>query len=145
MKILQIMQPGQAVWRNDIVPQPGRGEVLIKVEAITTCPHWDMHIMDGVPMFPGMELGYPYFPGQPGHEAVGEIIEVGSNAIDFTPGTRVAAWRDGGPRRQGCYAQYVCIDAENLLAIPTHLAVEEIASLELAMCVQVTFNQLGKS
>ncbi|MGH7454933.1 MAG: zinc-dependent alcohol dehydrogenase [bacterium] len=144
IKILQIIQPGQAVWRDAPMPQPGQGEVLIKIEAVTTCPHWDMHIMDGVPMFPGMELSHPYFPGQPGHEAIGEVVEVGTNGSDLTPGTRVAVWRDGGPRRQGCYAQYVCIDAENLLVIPKSLAAEEIASLELAMCVQVTFNQLGK-
>lgn len=144
MKLLQIMQPGQVVWRDAPVPQPGNGEVLIKVEAITTCPHWDMHIMDGVPMFPGMELSYPYFPGQPGHEAVGEIVEIGPGVTGLVVGDRVAVWRDGGPKRQGCYAQYVCIKAENLLAIPAHLAVEEIAALELAMCVQVTFNQLAK-
>jgi D-arabinose 1-dehydrogenase-like Zn-dependent alcohol dehydrogenase len=42
------------------------------------------------------------------------------------------------------YAQYVCLKAENLLRSPAHLAAEEIASLELAMCVQATFNQIGK-
>ena len=144
MKILQIVQPGRAVWREAPIPQPGDGEVLVKVEAITTCPHWDLHIMDGVPMFPGMELHYPYFAGQPGHEAVGVVVEAATNVSGFTPGKRVAVWRDGGPRRQGCYAQYVCVDAKNLLSVPTSLAAEEIASLELAMCVQVSFDQLAK-
>jgi threonine dehydrogenase-like Zn-dependent dehydrogenase len=144
MKLLQVVQPGNVMWRAAPMPRPGNGEVLLKVEAITTCPHWDLHILDGVPMFPGMELSYPYFPGQPGHEAAGEIVEIGPGVAGFAAGDRVAVWRDGGPKRQGCYAQYVCIKAENLLAIPTHLAVEEIASLELAMCVQVTFNQLAK-
>ena len=51
------------------VLEPQAGEVLLKVRAITTCPHWDLHINDGEPMFPHMQLGYPYTPGQPGHEA----------------------------------------------------------------------------
>lgn len=144
MKILQITKPGQAEWREAAIPRPEEDEVLIKVEAITTCPHWDMHIMNGVPMFPGMELTYPYFAGQPGHEAVGVVVETGASVTGFAPGERVAVWRDSGPRRQGCYAQYVCIPAENLLTIPIALKVDEIASLELAMCVQVSFQQLDR-
>lgn len=126
------------------MPRPEPNEVLIKIEAIATCPHWDLHIMNGVPMFPGMELRYPYVAGQPGHEAVGVVVETSESITGFAPGERVAVWRDGGPHRQGCYAQYVCIAAENLLAIPPALAVAEIASLELAMCVQVSFQQLGR-
>ena len=144
MKILQITKPGQAEWREAAMPRPEPDEVLIKVEAVTTCPQWDLHIMDGVPMFPGMELRYPYFPGQPGHEAVGVVVETGARVTGFAPGERVAVWRDGGPQRQGCYAQHVCVAAENLFAIPATLAVAEIAALELAMCVQVSFQQLNR-
>lgn len=144
MKILQITKPGQAEWRETAMPRPDSDEVLIKVEAITTCPQWDLHIMDGAPMFPGMELRYPYFFGQPGHEAVGVVVEMGAQVTGFAPGERVAVWRDGGPQRPGCYAQYACVNAENLLAVPTTLAVAEIAALELAMCVQVSFQQLNR-
>src|SRR5574342_241713 len=100
MKLLQIVQPGQAMWRAAQRPRPGNGEVLLKVEAINTCTHWDIHILDGVPMFPGMELSYPYFPGQPGHEAVGEIVEIGTGVAGFAAEDRVAVWRDSGPKRQ---------------------------------------------
>jgi hypothetical protein len=31
MKLLQIMKPGQAVWREGPRPQPGEGEALVKV------------------------------------------------------------------------------------------------------------------
>ncbi len=144
MKLLHIMAPGQVEWRDAPIPQPGAGEVLVKVKAVTTCPHWDLHLMSGEPMFPGVPLPYPYTPGQPGHEMTGEIVALGPEITAFQIGDRVAAWRDAGARRQGCYAQYVPFQAENLLKIPANLAVTEVASLELAMCVQVSFNQLQR-
>jgi threonine dehydrogenase-like Zn-dependent dehydrogenase len=143
MKLLHILAPGQVEWRDAPIPQPGLGEVLIKVAAVTTCPHWDLHLMSGEPMFPGVPLPYPYTPGQPGHEMTGEVVALGPDVTALQVGDRVAAWRDAGAKRQGCYAQYVSFHVENLLKIPIDLAAE-IASLELAMCVQVSFHQLQK-
>ena len=142
MKVLQIVEPGKAEWRDAPTPEPQADEVLVKVEGITTCPHWDMHIMEGKPMFEGMHLPYPYYPGQPGHEIVGQVAASGAEVTGFEPGQRVVVWRDGGPTRKGGYAEYVPVLAENLLPIPKDLAPESIASLELAMCVQVSFDQL---
>lgn len=144
MKLLHILAPGEVEWRDAPIPQPGVGEVLIKVAAVTTCPHWDLHLMSGEPMFPGVPLPYPYTPGQPGHEMTGEVVALGPEVTTLQVGDRVAAWRDAGAKRQGCYAQYVPFQAENLLKIPVDLAAAEVASLELAMCVQVSFNQLQK-
>lgn len=144
MKILQIVAPGEVEWRDAPIPQPGVGEVLVKVAAITTCPHWDLHLMSGEPMFPGVPLPYPYTPGQPGHEMTGEVAAVGEGVTTLAVGDRVAAWRDAGARRQGCYAQYVPFQVENLLKIPATVTAEQVASLELSMCVQVSFNQLAK-
>lgn len=144
MKILQIVAPGEVEWRDAPIPQPVAGEVLVKVAAITTCPHWDLHLMSGEPMFPGVPLPYPYTPGQPGHEMTGEVVALGDGVTALAVGDRVAAWRDAGARRQGCYAQYVPFQAENLLKLPDAVTAEQVASLELAMCVQVSFNQLAK-
>lgn len=142
MHALQILAPGHAVWRTAPIPQPQAHEVLIKVEGVTTCPHWDLHIMSGEPMFPGFELKYPYYLGQPGHEMAGEIVALGSAVSDFKTGTRIAVWRDSGQRRPGCYAHYVALPAENIMAVPRDLPIAAIASFELAMCVQVSFDQL---
>jgi threonine dehydrogenase-like Zn-dependent dehydrogenase len=148
MKILQIMAPGKVEWRQAPIPQPGQGEVLVKIWGVTTCPHWDMHLMEGVPMFPGGKLDYPYTPGQPGHEAVGEVVSLGPGVDGLAAGSMVAAWKDPGHQRQGCYAQYTLFQAEHLIEVPerdgTQLRVEQIASLELAMCVQVSFDQLAR-
>jgi threonine dehydrogenase-like Zn-dependent dehydrogenase len=140
--VLQIEAPGKPVWKTMDIPPLEPGEVLVKVRGITTCPHWDLHMMRGETMFPGTALEYPLVPGQPGHEAMGEIVAVSDGVTGFEPGMRVAAWRDPGNRRMGCYAEYVPIRAEDLLPVDPDLRPEEIASLELAMCVQGSFDQL---
>ncbi|MGA1195616.1 MAG: zinc-dependent alcohol dehydrogenase [Candidatus Latescibacterota bacterium] len=144
MKILQYDAPGNPVLKDVPTPEPEAHQVLIKVLGITTCPHWDIHIMDGVEMLPGLALTYPYTAGQPGHEAMGEVVKVGSQVTEFEPGMRVAAWRDQGQNRTGAYAQYAVFDADSLLQTPT-LVPERIASLELAMCLQVSFDRLIKT
>ena len=140
--LLQFDAPGRAVWKEGPLPPLEPDEVLVKVEGITTCPHWDLHMMDGIPMFPETPLDYPLVPGQPGHEVAGVVVAIGPSVTDLVPGMRVAAWRDPGNRRMGCYAQYVPIRAEDLLPVSPSLPVEGIASLELAMCVQGSINQL---
>jgi len=142
MQQFQILEPGRAVWREAAIPAPGEGEVLLRVLGVTTCPHWDLHLMDGVPMFPGRPLDYPYTPGQPGHEAMGTIAGLGAGVTGLQVGQRVAAWRDPGHDRPGCYAQYTVLDAQNVIPVPEDLAPQAIAPLELAMCVQVSFDQL---
>jgi threonine dehydrogenase-like Zn-dependent dehydrogenase len=143
MKQLQIEAPGTAVWKDAPLPTPGPGEVLIKVLGVATCPHWDMHIFGGQPMFPGMPLAYPYLPGQPGHEAVGEVVALGAGVTTLRVSDRVVVWRDTGKPRPGFYAQFNVFPAEDLLIVPATLPIAAIASLELAMCVEVSFQQLA--
>ena len=145
MKQLVFRNPGNAVVEEAPVPSPGHGQVLVKVLGVNTCPHWDIHLMDGAPMFPSMPLSYPFPPGKPGHEGMGEVIEVGSGVEKLTPGTLVAAWRDaGGEDEPGWYAEYIAFGEENLLKVDDSYKPEQIASLELAMCVQVSFDSLLK-
>jgi threonine dehydrogenase-like Zn-dependent dehydrogenase len=92
MKILQLEAPGRAAWKDAPCPTPAPGEVLLRVEAIATCPHWDLHLFGGKPMFPGMTLTYPYLAGQPGHEAVGEVVALGPV---FRACGWAIAWRRG--------------------------------------------------
>lgn len=143
MKLLQIEAPGRAVWKEGPVPVPASGEVLIKVLGVTTCPHWDMHILAGRPMFPGAVLTYPYLPGQPGHEAMGEVVALGPGITKLKVGDRVVAWRDTGKPRHGFYAQFNVFHEDDLLTLPAGLAPAAVAALELAMCVEVSFQQLA--
>ncbi|MEV7499620.1 zinc-dependent alcohol dehydrogenase family protein [Streptomyces sp. NPDC093018] len=74
--------PGEASWED--VPDPGIKEptdAIVKVGAVTICGT-DLHILKGdVPeVRPGTVLG---------HEAVGEIVETGSDVRTVRPGDRV--------------------------------------------------------
>ena len=142
MKQLQILEPGKVVWQEVPEPEAAPGEVLVKVAMVNTCPHWDMHLLGGIPMFAGGTINYPYTGGQPGHEAVGEVVALGEGVTDLAVGTRVACWKDAGHHRPGCYAQYVAMTREHVLPLPDSVTWEQACSLELAMCVQVSVEQL---
>lgn len=141
-KVLQIAEPGKAIWAEAAMPVPEEDEVVVRVSGITTCPHWDMRIYSGTPMFASRPISFPYTAGEPGHEACGTIASVGDEVINFTEGDPVVLWRDPGNRRQGCYARFVAVKADQVLLLPDTLPPARIASLELAMCVQVSFDQL---
>lgn len=143
MKQLIITAPGEVSWADAPVPVPQPDEALVRVSGVSTCPHWDMHIVDGEPMFPGMKLSYPYYPGQPGHEAVGVVMAVGENVTGLTVGQPVVAWRDTGEPRPGFYAQFNVFREVDLLPVSDRYQPDHLASLELAMCVEVSFQQLA--
>jgi alcohol dehydrogenase len=74
--------PGQSAWQD--VPDPGIKEAtdaIVRVDAVTICGT-DLHILKGdVPeVRPGTVLG---------HEAVGEIVDVGGDVRTVRPGDRV--------------------------------------------------------
>ena len=73
MKTLQMCTPTDPVLLEVPVPEPGAGEVLMRIDAVTTCPQWDLHLRHNEPMFAGHRFIFPYAPGQPGHEATGRI------------------------------------------------------------------------
>ena len=69
----------QAVHRQ--VPQPGPGEVLVRVRACGVC-RTDLHIIDG-------ELPPHRDSVVPGHEVVGEVVAAGEGATRFAIGNRL--------------------------------------------------------
>ena len=62
-------------------PEPGPGEVRIRVSACGVC-RTDLHIVDG-------ELTDPSLPLVPGHQIVGEVVELGDGVDSLAPGDRV--------------------------------------------------------
>lgn len=80
----------KAVWfpsPNDVIvgtlpdPDPGRGEVLVRVKASGIC-HTDIEVMCG-------NYGTSTYPIVPGHEFAGEIAEVGADVSGISVGDRV--------------------------------------------------------
>lgn len=142
MKQLQVIKGREFVILESPVPEPGPGEALVKIEAVTTCPQWDMHLRHDDPMFVGHQFFYPYTPGQPGHEAVGVVVRTGEEVAGLAVGDRVAVWRDPGHENPGCYAQFVVRPQDDLIRVPLNIPLHGLAPLELAMCVACTFLRL---
>src|SRR5205823_4784050 len=89
------------------VPEPGRAEVLVRVDAIAVCAT-DIEILKhGVPAMVDGEL--PFNRGfTPGHEYMGTIVRLGPTVDEFQIGDRIAVEVHAGcgrcPRcREGMY------------------------------------------
>jgi S-(hydroxymethyl)mycothiol dehydrogenase len=68
-----------------LVPDPGPGEALVRVQACGVC-HTDLHYREG-----GIGADFPYLLG---HEAAGLVESVGSDVTDLEPGDFVILnWR----------------------------------------------------
>jgi len=159
MKAAQISRAGgdwELVERD--IPEPGAGQVRVKVEACGIC-HSDVLVKDG--MWPGLQ-----YPRVPGHEVAGRIDAVGANVTAWSKGQRVGVGWHGGHcfvcelcRRgdfamcinrkvtgidfDGGYADYMIAPAATLAAIPDEVPAEEAGPF---MCAGVTvFNALRNS
>ena len=156
MKAVQVGKPGgnfEIVERP--VPEPGKAQVRIKVEACGIC-HSDALVKEG--MWPGLQ-----YPRVPGHEIAGRIDAVGSDVTQWKLGQRVGVGWHGGHcfvcdrcRRgdfilcqfekitaisfDGGYAEYVVVPSEAVAAMPDELPADVAAPL---MCAGITvFNSL---
>jgi D-arabinose 1-dehydrogenase-like Zn-dependent alcohol dehydrogenase len=159
MKAAQISKPGgdfELVERD--IPEPGAGQVRVKVEACGIC-HSDMLVKEG--LWPGVQ-----YPRVPGHEIGGRIDAVGGNVTPWKKGQRVGVgWHGGhcfvceqcrrgdfamcvnrkitGFDSDGGYAEYIIARAEALAAIPGDLPAEEVGPF---MCAGLTvYNALRNS
>ncbi len=159
MKVAQISKRrGDFELVEREIPQPGAGQVRVKVEACGIC-HSDELVKDG--LWPGLQ-----YPRVPGHEVAGRVDAVGDRVTNWKNGDRVGVGWHGGHdfvceqcRRgdfamclnrkvtgidfDGGYAEYVIAPAEALAAIPDELPAEEAGPF---MCAGVTvFNALRNS
>lgn len=159
MKAAVVPQPGgafQIVERD--VPQPGPGEVLVKVHACGIC-HSDMMTKEGA--WPGIR-----YPRVPGHEIAGVIEAAGAGVEGWSAGQRVGVgWYGGhcgrceacragdfvlcerglvpGISYDGGYAEYMVAPADALARIPDDLGDVDAAPL---LCAGITtFNALRHS
>jgi S-(hydroxymethyl)mycothiol dehydrogenase len=77
-----------------VVPDPGPGEALVKVEACGVC-HTDLHYREG-----GINDDFPFLLG---HEAAGVVESVGEGVTDVAPGDFVILnWRAVCGRCRAC-------------------------------------------
>lgn len=81
-RAMVLERPGKKLTLlNRLRPEPGPGEVLIRVGACGVC-RTDLHVVDG-------DLSEPSLPIIPGHEIVGRVVNVGEGVEDVAEGDRV--------------------------------------------------------
>lgn len=125
-------------------PQPGGGQVLLRVRACGVC-HTDLHIVDG-------ELSHPKLPLILGHQIVGEAVGMGEGANRFKLGQRLGVpwlgYSDGtcrfcrkgqenlcenarftGYTLDGGFAEYAVADERYCFALPEGYSDVEAAPL----------------
>jgi len=159
MKAMQVPKAGadfELVERE--IPQPGQGQVRIRVQACGVC-HSDVITKEG--LFPGIT-----YPRVPGHEIAGVIDEVGAGVKEWKKGQRVGVgWHGGqdgtclacrrgdfvncangkvcGISYDGGYQEYMVAPVEAVAKMPESLDPAEAAPL---MCAGITtFNALRHS
>jgi alcohol dehydrogenase, propanol-preferring len=130
------------------VPEPGPGQVLVKIEASGVC-HTDIHAAHGDwPVKPNP----PFIPG---HEGVGVVTATGPGAVLHKQGDRVAvpwlasacghcrycvagwetlceAQQNSGYSVNGAYAEYVVADDKYVVSVPDGVSSIDAAPLTCA-------------
>jgi propanol-preferring alcohol dehydrogenase len=159
MRAVQVSKPGGAfelVERE--VPEPGPGQIRIRVEACGIC-HSDAPVKSG--HYPGLSL-----PRVPGHEIAGRVDKVGEAVTEWKNGDRAGVgWHGGhcfvcdacrrglfincerakvtGVSYDGGYAEYVVVPHEAVARLPEKLDAAEAAPL---LCAGITtYNSLRNS
>ncbi len=145
-------------------PEPGAGEVLVRVQVCGVC-RTDLHVIEG-------ELPPKRSPLIPGHQVVGQIVAKGAGAERFATGTRVGiAWlhkTDGtceycrrgeenlcdeplftGYSVNGGYAEYIVAPENFVYAMPGAFPDEQAAPLLCAgiigyRCLRLSGIQSGE-
>ncbi len=162
MATMRVVQVGKAKGAFEMVereiPEPGFGQVRVKVEACGVC-HSDSLVKEG--MWPGLQ-----FPRVPGHEVAGVIDKLGTGVQGWNVGEAVGiGWYGGhcgycdscrrgdfvvcerglitGISFDGGYQEYMVAPAQALARRPGELTASDCGPL---MCAGVTtFNSLRNS
>ncbi len=146
MKALVKKKSEPGIWMDEVeTPTLGHNDVLIKISKTAICGtdihiyNWDDWARQTIPV-----------PMHVGHEFVGEIVETGSEVEGCQAGDRVSGeghitcgycrnCRAGrrhlcrnskgvGVDRPGCFAEFLCIPAQNVFKVPDSIG-DEIASI----------------
>ncbi len=145
MRAVRYYGPTEPLKLEDVPkPEPGAGEVLVKVRACGMC-HTELHFVSGL-----LDLGVA--PITLGHEIVGEVEAVGDGVEDPREGDRVILYYYSGCGRcehcrvgdehlcdnlraefgfvsDGGYAEYAVVPARNAVPLPDEIPDEQAAPI----------------
>ena len=119
MNAIQMQKTGgpQVLELRDVPrPEPGAGEVLVKVEAVDV-NFIDIYRREGV-----YKVALPHIPGT---EAAG-VVEAVGEGVSLQPGDKVT-----GAAFEGAYAEYALSPAEKVVKLPDGVTGEQAAAVML--------------
>jgi 2-desacetyl-2-hydroxyethyl bacteriochlorophyllide A dehydrogenase len=157
LKAVVIEQPHQVSVERIDDPTPGPGDIVVKVEACGICGT-DIHVLEG-------DFAPTRYPIVPGHEFCGEVVSVGSDVQNVTPGDFLAVdpslfcgrcyfcqlGRDnlcenfnaiGVGTAFGACAEYVRVPAKNAYGLPGNLPRRWGTLVEPLSCAVRGFDQI---
>ena len=106
MQACVIVEPGRAAVRTLDRPEPGPGQVLLRLEGSGVCA-------SSLPLWEGRQwFEYPQPPGAPGHEGWGRVTAVGAGVSRLREGERVAALS------YRAHAEYDVAAADTVVRLP---------------------------
>ncbi len=145
MKAWMLQEIGKISYEEVAKPKPAKNEVVVKVKAAGVCG-------SDIPRI--FRDGAHSMPLIPGHEFSGEVVELGSECdknmlhkcvgvYPLIPCRKCLPCIYGkyemcrhydyiGSRRNGGFAEYVCIPCSNIIELPDNVTYEQAAMLEPA-------------
>jgi 2-desacetyl-2-hydroxyethyl bacteriochlorophyllide A dehydrogenase len=152
MRAVVVERPGSATLRRVPRPEPGAGEVLVRVGAAGICGS-DVEVLEG--RRPERYVRYPIIPG---HEWAGLVEEVGPGVESVDEGAAVVAegfracgdcarcregrtnlcaaeYAETGFTHAGAFADFLCVPAHLVHRLPVGTDLAAAAVLEPAACV----------
>ena len=109
MRAAVIVEPRSIRVREVEPPQPGAGQLRVRVEGSGVCAS-NLPVWDGRPWF-----SYPVAPGAPGHEGWGVVEALGPDTSAVPVGQRVAFLSERA------YADYDIVESANVVPLPATL------------------------
>lgn len=159
MQAAFLIEPGRIEVKDVPVPEPSKGEALVKIRSALTCGTDLKAYMRGHPMIP--------MPGVFGHEFSGVIAETGKGVKGFSQGDEVMAVHSAPclnciycrkklfnlcdrimeTKVLGAFGEYVLLPSsvvrQNLFLKPRGLSFEDAAFLEPLSCVVYGMSNLN--
>jgi 2-desacetyl-2-hydroxyethyl bacteriochlorophyllide A dehydrogenase len=152
MRAVVVERPGAAALRRVPRPEPGPGEVLVRVGAAGICGS-DVEVLEG--RRPARYVRYPIIPG---HEWAGTVAAVGPGVENVEEGAAVVAeglracgdcarcregrtnlcdadYAETGFTHAGAFADFLCVPAHLVHRLPPGTDLPAAALLEPAACV----------
>ncbi len=120
-----LRQPGEFVFDERPLPEPGVGQVRLRLEGCGVCAS-NLEPFEGKPWFE-----YPFPPGAPGHEGWGVVDAIGPGVTGWQGGERVATLS------QQAYATHTLAPADEIVPLPASMDGQPFPAEPLACALNI--------